>query len=298
MTDATPSPIDAQIHDRGYRTYDGPRTGLRGAIETVVFHSWQRALGLKRSFWMKIIPFGVLLMALIPAAAFIGIAAIVPDTMRELIDELTPDYASYYGFITAAIFIFASFVAPELLCTDRRSGLLGLYLASPLTRATYLIAKAISVFSLLSLVTVLPVLLLLVGYSLVGAGPDGFGDFIGTLLKIFLAGSVMAAGYTMVSLAVSATTDRKSVATAATLGILLGSGIISDILVAAGLSDWFRMFNLLALPVELVSRIHGTWGGWPPDETPTWSLWLAFAAWMFVCAVWIWNRYSHLVVRR
>ena len=33
------------------------------------------------------------------------------------------------------VLVFTAFVAPEILCTDRRSGMLGLYLASPLRRA-------------------------------------------------------------------------------------------------------------------------------------------------------------------
>ena len=41
-----------------------------------------------------------------------------------------------------AVLVFVAFVAPEVLCPDRRTGMLGLYLASPLTRDTYLVGKA------------------------------------------------------------------------------------------------------------------------------------------------------------
>ena len=65
-----------------------------------------------------------------------------------------PTYGEYYGFIVSAIIVFVAFVAPEVLCTDRRTGMLGLYLASPLTRDTYLLAKAIAVAVVLA--TVVP----------------------------------------------------------------------------------------------------------------------------------------------
>ena len=55
------------------------------------------------------------------------------------------DYASYYGFITAAILLFAGLVAPEVLVGDRRNGMLATYLSTPLHRGTYLVAKAAAV---------------------------------------------------------------------------------------------------------------------------------------------------------
>ena len=37
---------DARILDRSYRSYDGPRGGVIGAIRTVTLHSIRHALGI------------------------------------------------------------------------------------------------------------------------------------------------------------------------------------------------------------------------------------------------------------
>ena len=74
---------------------------------------------------------------------------------------MLPSYSDYYGYVTAAIVVFTAFVAPELLCSDRRDRMLGLYLASPLTRDTYLLAKAAAVMAVLGLVTLGPPLFML-----------------------------------------------------------------------------------------------------------------------------------------
>ncbi|MGN6693010.1 MAG: ABC transporter permease, partial [Aquihabitans sp.] len=62
---------DAQILDRGYRKYDGPRTGVRGAVRAVVLHSGQRALGMRRSVWAKILPVATIGFAYLPAIVFV-----------------------------------------------------------------------------------------------------------------------------------------------------------------------------------------------------------------------------------
>ena len=96
----------AQIHERGYRRYDGIRTGVPGAMRALVLNSVQRALGLRRSARHKIMPAAVVLMAYLPGAAFVGAAALIPE---ELEAQFLPTYAEYYGFISAALFLFAAF---------------------------------------------------------------------------------------------------------------------------------------------------------------------------------------------
>jgi len=290
---------DARIVDRGYRPYDGPRRGARGAMRSLTVHSMQRALGLKRPFWQKLLPALAVFIAYVPAIVFVGMAVFLQDTVLANTD-LLPSYADYYGFVSAAIVVFAAFVAPELLCTDRRTGMLGLYLASPLTRNTYLLAKATAVVAMLALVTLGPVLLMLVGLTIVGLGPDGPADLLVLLGRIVLGGLAVAVLQTSLSLAVSATTSRKAAASAAIILVLLASTAVSGALVEeADASPWFFLIDLLQLPIELVHRIYDQPSGISATYTLTdGSLVGAYAAWTALFGLFTWWRYRRLAVTR
>lgn len=286
----------AQIYDQGYRRYDGPRAGLRGSLRTLVTHSMRDALGLGRLTRHKVFPVATILAAFLPAIAFVGASALVPEEL----DDFLPSYAEYYGYVIAAIFLFAGFVAPELLCKDRRTGLLGVYLASPLNRPMYLLGKAIAVLLLMLLVTLGPPLLMLIAYSLESRGPDGFAEWIETLLHVVASSLAMGSLFAAVALAVASVTDRAAVATATVLALFPGSAIVSDILVeSADLSHWYRLFNLPGLARELVFRIHGEFGLWnAADDPSTLTLAGAWLFWTMGSLVFIWSRYRNLLVRR
>ncbi|MEM9615984.1 MAG: ABC transporter permease subunit [Actinomycetota bacterium] len=290
-----PGVDEARIYDRGYRRYDGDRTGIAGAQRSLVRHSLRHALGLGRATRYKVIPVLVVLMAYVPATVFVGAAALIPINTEDFL----PNYAEYYGFVAATIYLLAGFVSPELLCSDRRTGLLGVYLAAPLTRPTYLIGKAIAVLLLLLLVTLGPPLLMLIAFSLQNMGPDGFVEWIEVFGQIIVSSLVLGVMYTALSLAVAATTDRITVATATTMALIPGSGIITDIMTTeAGIDPNVRLANLLFLPRALIFRIHDVSGGWSSVENPTWTLWLAWAAWTLGSIAWVWYRYRRLLVRR
>jgi ABC-type Na+ efflux pump permease subunit len=290
------APADAAIYEQGYRPYDGPRTGVAGAIRSLVVHSLRAVLGLGRAARHKLMPLAVIGMAYTPAVVFVGVAALLPGDLEE---GFLPSYAQYYGFISAALFLFAAFVAPELLCTDRRTGMLGVYLASPLDRKTYLAGKTIAVSSILAAVTIGPPLLLLIALSLEDAGPAGWGEGLGLALRIILSGAVMSAFFAAVSMAVSATTDRKGAATATILGLLVGSAAVSNAVVdGGGQSELFRLGDLLSLPFELASRIHGEEGEWASRDISTTLIWLTVLGLVAACTAWVWDRYRRMLVRR
>src|SRR3954452_11779298 len=162
---------DARIIDRGYRPYDGPRLGPAGAVRSLVRHTVQRVMGLRRPASAKILPVLSAGIAYVPAIVFVGLAALIKDPRFRR--EALPTYGQYYGFIVSALIVFASFVAPEALCPDRRTGMLGFYLASPLTRATYVVSKITAVLVLLAVATLGPPLLMMVANVLQSQGPDG-----------------------------------------------------------------------------------------------------------------------------
>ncbi|QXC63095.1 ABC transporter permease [Aquihabitans sp. G128] len=286
---------DAQILDRGYRRYDGVRTGQRGAIRSVVVHSVQRALGARRTIWAKVLPAATILIAYVPAIVFVGIVALIPaDQIRDVV---LPTYADYYTFIIAAIMVFVALVAPEILCTDRRSGMLGVYLASPLDRKTYLLAKGIAVAFVVSLVCLGPPLLMLIANILQSQGPDGADDIALTAARVVGTGLVVTALYTGVTMGIASLTDRKAVATAATILLFLVALAITGSITSTGGSLGVRTWSVTLLTVELATRIHGEGGGTMPS-VPSATIWLAWAAWTFGGFGLAWYQLRRLPVTR
>src|SRR5205085_11611034 len=127
----------------GYRPYDGPRLGPSGAIRSLMKHSGQRVMGLRRPLPNKILPMLSAAIAYVPAIVFVGLAALITDDRVR--NNFLPTYGQYYGFIVSALIVFASSVAPEGLCPYRRTGMRGYYLASPLTRVAYVVSKVTAV---------------------------------------------------------------------------------------------------------------------------------------------------------
>lgn len=285
---------DAQILDRGYRRYEGPRGQVWAAMRTLIRFSFERALGMRRGFWAKVIPALIIVIAFLPAVVFIGIASLLPDAFAEAV----PSYGDYYGFIVSALVLYTAFLAPELLCNDRRTRLLGLYLASPLNRLTYLASKALTAVLALSIITIGPLLMLLLAYSLQGQGPGNVVDYLTLLGRIFLAGAAITAIYTSLAFAVASFTDRMAVAAASIIMALLGSQVLTSVLVnGADWPVWMRLFSLVDLPLDIVERLYfGSNFGEP--SISNWAYLVAIVAWSGVLSALVIRRYQRLDVTR
>jgi ABC-2 type transport system permease protein len=286
---------DAQIVERGFQRYDGRRSGVPGAIRSVSWEAIRATLGLGRPARMKFFPVIAVVIAYLPAVVFVGIAVLIPGDILDPQD--VADYPGYYGFIILAIVLFSALVAPEVLVSDRRNGMLALYLSTPLNRATYLTAKALAVIVTLGLVTVGPPLLLLIGYTVEDAGPDGFVSWIATLMRIVLSGIAISAALAAVSMAASSLTDRRAFAAIGIVLLVLASPILAAALVdGAGLSPSFRLLDISTMPFELVFRIFDQPGNFP--ELATWSVVLSNVVWTVGGVAIVWWRYSKLVIAR
>jgi ABC-2 type transport system permease protein len=288
----------ARILDAGYRRYEGTRLGVAHAVRSVIANTLRRVLGLRRPARSKVLPVMSVVFAYLPAIVFVGVVALF-NRFGDQADAraLIPEYSDYYGFIISAIVLFVTFVAPEALCPDRRSRVLSLYLASPLTRMTYLGAKAAAVGLVILLVTLGPPLLLLLGLALQSEGPDGFVGFLTVLGRILLSGAMFAALFSAVSMAIASLTDRRAVVAAATLLLIIGSQTVA--------ATWrfgldgppeALLLSLTAAPMILVEHIYAEPGAL--NELSTTALVGGVSAWTLVgAAVAVW-KYRSLQVTR
>ena len=244
----------ARIYDLGYRRYEGERRGVGWAPLTVWRHTVQRVLGLRRPFRHKILPGIALVIAFVPALVYVGIAALLPvDLIGE---DILPSYAAYAGVIAAALILFSSFVAPEALCTDRRTGMLDLYLAGPLDRNRYLAAKWAAVLGVTLLMTMAPQLFMLASYTVEGAGPP-MREVPRLLLEIVVAGIAIALFYTSVAMGVSSlTTRRAAAAVAIALLLIVPNVVITSVVQEADAPDELAVLQP-ALAEELAWRVFG-----------------------------------------
>lgn len=282
----------AQIAARGFQPYEGERSGVPGAIRSVTWQAMRATLGLGRTAKNKIFPVISVAIAYVPAIVFIGLAVLIPSGIVD-----GPTYPEYYGFVTSAIVLFAALVAPEVLVADRRNGMLAMYLSTPLHRGTYLVAKMLAVTITLGLVTLGPPILVLLGYTFDGSGPDGFGNWMIVLVRIVLSGIAVSAALTAISMAASSLTDRRAFAAIGVVLVVLATPILAGALVdGAELSENWRLIDVFSMPFELVFRIFGEPGNFPAVSTAAViGVNLAWTIAGFGVVAW---RYSRLVIAR
>ena len=252
---------DARLFDLGYRTYDGPHERPARAILTLAAFTARRVLGLGRGGRHKVLPAITLVIAYLPALMSVAFSVIL--------DAIEPDdlisYGDYMFFIGSALALFAALVAPEALCPDRRSGMLGLYLAGPLDRTRYLAAKAAGVLAVMLLITLGPLLFMLLANTLAGYGPSA-GETPELLLQILATGTATALLYASLSLAASSLTTRRA---AAAVGVVLllfvPVTVVRSAIDSAGAPDELDLLSFPFVAAELAYRIFGET---PDDESP------------------------------
>ena len=292
---SVPGP-DAQIVERGFQRYDGPRSGVGGAIRSVTWQSIRAALGLGRLARYKIFPFVVVFISYVPAIVFVGVAVLIPGDILD--PNEVADYPETYGTITLAITLFVAFVAPGVLISDRRNGMLAMYLSTPLNRRTYLAAKAIAVSVTLGLVTLGPPILLLVGYTAEGAGPDGPDGWLTVLFRIVLSGIAISAPLAAISMGASSLTDRLAFAAIGVVLLLITMPILAGALVeGAGWPENIWFIDPFSMSQELVFRIFGSGDGVFP-ELSTAGVLASCVAWTAGGLTVVGWKYSRLVIAR
>ncbi len=240
------------VYDRGYRPYDGPR-GRRGAATLALYKaSMRRALGIRRSWRQKFAPFVLLGVVTIPAIVNVGIGYVTRDRLEDSLEIIT--YRDYVG-VSSALLLFVALVAPDVMCPDRRQRVLPLMFARPLTGIDYVVAKVGAISSILFAFSYLPQVVLYIGNMLVSdSAANYFTGHLDILWKVPLSVVVLAMYYAVIGVAIGSLTERRIVAGASVIGLLLITSISSGIIIGdtrPGEGSIAALINVLSLPLYL-----------------------------------------------
>jgi ABC-2 type transport system permease protein len=250
--------VEGTVYDLGYTPHDGERLGRSGALRAIFVDGLRRALGLRRKPWAKVLPWGLIAAAIVPAAWFVALTRLVSGLSVE---DLGP-FASppqLFQIIGTMWMLFAALVTPTLLIPDRRHGVLSVYASRPVRATDYLMARIAVIVLLGTLFVLVPQALMYIGVSALNVGgiwaglttnADQILPILGTTVALVLA---YAAPAVLVSLYVG----RVPIATGVYVVSMFMSAAISD---AFPLQSDLLIFKVLA-PFSLFLNPH-SFGRW------------------------------------
>lgn len=292
------------VFDIGYQRYTGVREGRSRARAAVYRDGVRAALGFGRGGRAMMLPWlfiallcGIaLIMALIAGAAE-RLAG--PGASAEM---GLPSHVDFYGIASIIMYVFAAVVGPELLCRDRREGVINLYLVRPLTGSDYVAARWLAFFTVMLASAWLPQVILLAGLAM--GDPDPAAYLAAHWLDIprfLLAGVVMAAFITTLALLTASFTTRRAYASVFLVGLFViltpfTAGLSQEIGGLAG--QWISMFNLTNIPVHVNDVIFGAVSELteeaPARAFPAAALVGWYFLWTLVPAAILWARYRRM----
>lgn len=159
------------IYDLGYAPHEGPRLGRPAAFRAMFIDGSRRALGLRRKPLTKVLPWGLIAAAVVPAAWVVALTVVAAGFTLE---DAGPfgDPAEFFQMIGLLAMFFVALVAPTLLIPDREHGVLAIYASRPVRAVDYVFARGATLVVLTSLFMLIPHTILYFGISALHV--DGF----------------------------------------------------------------------------------------------------------------------------
>ena len=293
-----------EVFDIGYQRYRGAREGRVRAVKTLWTNGVRTSLGIGRGLSAKIIPGLAFLVLLIPALVFpVGNVMLGDGALADLI----PGQDEYYTWFAFVFILFAAIVGPELLISDKRSGVINLYLVRPLTTTDYVLGRWLAFFSVAFVMLLIPQLTLFVGLVLGAENPvDYIRENWADLPLAAASGAALAAFAATLTLGVSAFMGRRALASVFVIGLVLVTSAVSAIAAEAMSSEsekWLALLSISDYPVYVNDLIFGresagafSDGAPPVQALPGYVVWAAFAASVALPGALLWERYRRLAL--
>ena len=286
---------EGQVFDLGYRRYEGPREGRARARKALFVNGVRTCFGLGRGAWAKVLPVLFLLAVMAPAAVLAALAGLLGDTFMDALN--LPGAGDYYGIVWVILMLFSALIAPELLCPDRRDGVINLYLVRPLSAEDYVIARWLAFFAVSLVFIYAGQALLLAGLALGAENPaDYLRDNWLDIPRSIASGLAIAAVTTTIPLAAASLTTRRAYAALAVIALFLTSVTVSGILLeeVEQIGRWARLLDFGGITLQVNDLIFNQYD----DGDNRLPAALAVAWWAVVVAVpafVMWWRYRRLV---
>ena len=221
---------EGQLFDLGYQRYEGPREGRTRARKALFVNGIRTCFGLGRGAMAKILPILFFGAVMVPAIVFIIIAATTERLIGVPLD--IPGHADYYEIVSLVLLLFSAVIAPELLCPDRRSGVITLYLVRSLTFSDYVLGRWLAFFVVSLLFIYTGQVVLMVGLTMSSTEPlEYLRDNWADIPRFLAAGLVIAIMTTTIPLAAASFTTRRVYASAFVIGLWLITASAAGILV-------------------------------------------------------------------
>ena len=258
-----------EVFDLGYQHYEGRREGRMRARKALWMNGVRTALGLGRGSRAKVLPILLFVAVIIPALVMTLVAS------QSGPEGDVTGHSGYYRIVSIVLFLFAAIIAPELLCSDRRDGVINLYLVRPLTPTDYVAGRWLAFFSITLAIVYFGQVILFVGLTLAAAEPmDYLRDHWLDIPRFLGAGLVVALFTTTLPMAVAAFTTRRAYAAAFVIGLFLISAAVAGALtasdediteppepgggaavqgepVAGDAAKWFALINIGSVPIHV-----------------------------------------------
>jgi ABC-2 type transport system permease protein len=251
----TPAPVlTGAVYDRGYRPYEHARGGRTAARWALWRLTLRRALGLRRSWRQKVLPWSLLAIVTVPAMIDVGVRYLTRDTPIWEVDFEFLTFREYVG-VSTLLLLFVAVSAPDVVCPDRHDRVLPLIFSRQLTGVDYVAAKVAAIFTIVFGFSFLPQMVLFIGQMVVD--DDGalnyLRDTADVLWKVPVSAAILALYYTVISLTVASLTDRRIVGGLAFLGAMIVPSVVGGALVEAADPDStiLGLVNLWSLPLVL-----------------------------------------------
>ncbi|MFE9409328.1 ABC transporter permease subunit [Streptomyces sp. NPDC006704] len=255
-----------QIHNIGYRDYDGPRLGRAYARRSLFSQSLRGAYGLGRSAKSKILPMLLFAVMCLPAGIMVAVA------VATKANDLPVAYTRYAIFLQAVIGLFVAAQAPQSVSRDLRFKTVPLYFSRPIERVDYVLAKFAAMASALFIITGAPLAILYVGALLAKLDfADQTKGFAQGLVSVALL-SLLFAG---LGLVIAALTPRRGFGVAAVIAVLTVSfaavSAVQGIAMSqdsVGVIKWLGLFSPITLIDGVGTAFLGASSSFPGGHGP------------------------------